>query len=481
MNTHYDYLIVGSGVGGSAAAYHLARSGKTVLLIEKGGVLPTDGSTLDVDKVFRQGAFKSHEPWLDGRGKPLVPQEYYNLGGKTKWYGAALLRFAPHEFAADEAHQCLAWPVDYDEMAPFYGEAERLLGVRHFATEPELRAILGRLQNGGAGWPAGPLPLGLKPEILDHPEEAKHFDGFASVKGLKFDAQVGLLDRVRDRPNLTVITGSPVAALDFAEGAPERITGVVCEDGTRYRAGKVLLAAGALHSPRFLQTHLERTGLAARLPSADQVGRYYKCHLNAAMIGLSPAVKTDLLRKTILILDKRFPHSSVQTLGWVDGEIVATELPRMVPPWVADLVGRRAYGFWLTSEDGSHAQNRVRARADGHERPQLDYDVRRLRPAVTEHRKLLRAFRAQLFRAGFVTVTKPMPVAATAHACGTMAAGADPRRSVVDRHGCVHGMENLYVVDGSVLSRSGRVNPALTIAAWSLRVARLLEPGVDRS
>jgi choline dehydrogenase-like flavoprotein len=39
-------------------------------------------------------------------------------------------------------------------------------------------------------------------------------------------------------------------------------------------------------------------------------------------------------------------------------------------------------------------------------------------------------------------------------------------------------MENLYVVDGSVLPRSSRVNPALTIYAWGLRVASKLETDV---
>ena len=41
-------------------------------------------------------------------GRRTVPEEHFNLGGKTKWYGAALLRFAPHEFEADPAHQCRA-------------------------------------------------------------------------------------------------------------------------------------------------------------------------------------------------------------------------------------------------------------------------------------------------------------------------------------------------------------------------------------
>jgi choline dehydrogenase-like flavoprotein len=44
----------------------------------------------------------------------------------------------------------------------------------------------------------------------------------------------------------------------------------------------------------------------------------------------------------------------------------------------------------------------------------------------------------------------------------------------VDAEGRVHGLDNLYVVDGSVLPRSSRVNPALTIYAWGLRVASKL-------
>jgi choline dehydrogenase-like flavoprotein len=65
-------------------------------------------------------------------------------------------------------------------------------------------------------------------------------------------------------------------------------------------------------------------------------------------------------------------------------------------------------------------------------------------------------------------------LAGTAHACGTLVAGTDARSSVVDATGKVHGMESLYVVDGSILPRSSRVNPSLTIYSWSLRVARAL-------
>ena len=90
MTATYEVIIVGSGAGGSAAAYRLAESGVRTLLIERGPVLPGDGSTLDVGKVIRQGLFKDGELWRDRTGRKFQPSEYANLGGKTKWYGAAL-------------------------------------------------------------------------------------------------------------------------------------------------------------------------------------------------------------------------------------------------------------------------------------------------------------------------------------------------------------------------------------------------------
>ena len=99
-------------------------------MLEKGMPLPTDGSTLDVKRVVGNGEFLSREVWLDGKGRRFAPEEHFNLGGKTKWYGAALLRFAPHEFDADSTHQCRAWPIAYRDLAAYYGQAEQLLGVR---------------------------------------------------------------------------------------------------------------------------------------------------------------------------------------------------------------------------------------------------------------------------------------------------------------------------------------------------------------
>jgi len=469
----HDAIIVGSGAGGSAAAYQLTQMGKRVLLLEKGMILPKDGSTLDVEKVVKRGLFIDDDPWLDRDGNKIIPQERSNLGGKTKWYGAALLRFSREEFAADAPHQCLPWPIAYDELAPFYDEAEKLFGVRTFPIEPDFQKIAAGLRLRDQRWRKQPLPVALAPDILNFPEEAKHFDAFASVRGLKADGE-RLLDRVKMKSNLQILTGRKVVGLTHAPGAPNRVTGVVCEDGAEYRADAVLLAGGALHSPRLLQTYAEETGLAGRLACYSQIGRNYKFHLLTAMLMLTFRPQTDVLRKTTVLLHDALPHSSVQPLGWMDGELLAPELPSLVPRWVANMIGRRVYGFFLQTEDGSHPDNRVIAHGNGSGLPQLDYDVTRLPAALAEHKTLVRMLQRQLLALGYVGLVKTIPITGSAHACGTLVAGNDPATSVVDRNGKVHGLDNVYVVDGSVLPRSSRVNPALTIYAWSLRVASLL-------
>jgi choline dehydrogenase-like flavoprotein len=483
MTELYDAIIVGSGAGGAAAAFRLAEAGRRILVLEKGPELPTDGSTQDIRIVVGEGRFHNQDPWLDGRGREFVPQEYYNLGGKTKWYGAALLRFAPEEFAADPAPQYRGWPFDYAELEPYYDQAETLLRVRSFEIEPDTARLVAALKRVAPAWRAAPMPLGLSSRIFDDPREATRFDGFASVHGLKSDAEVCLIDRIRDKPNVTISAGRPVRTLLGDDTAPHCITGVVTEDGVTLKARSVLLAAGALSSPQLLANYLATSGLAAKLQCASSVGRNFKRHLLTAVVAWSPSRKGDLLRKTIVLTHDRFPHSSVQPLGaaLTEGDSIATELPSFAPRWIANFVGERAYGFFLQTEDGSHPDNRVIA-ANGAGRPRLDYDSHRIAPSRDEHRRFVRAFAFDLLRAGMIPIVKPVPLGGTAHACGTLIAGDDPQSSVVDAVGRVHGMSNLYVVDGSALPRSSRVNPALTIYAWALRVADKLDQslGADR-
>jgi choline dehydrogenase-like flavoprotein len=150
--TEPDAIVVGSGAGGAAVAYRLIKGGRRVLLLEKGGFLPRDASTLDVKQVFKSGRFKNQEHWVDGENKDFIPGEFYNVGGKTKWYGAALLRFARHEFEADPEYQALPWPFGHAELAPYYDEAEQLLRVNRFDNEPELQTLIDRIVAHDPSW-----------------------------------------------------------------------------------------------------------------------------------------------------------------------------------------------------------------------------------------------------------------------------------------------------------------------------------------
>ena len=405
----YDVIIIGSGAGGSAAAYHLTQTGKKVLLLEKGLPLPRDGSTLDVDTVMRRGAYLSKEPWVDRDGKQVVPEEHFNLGGKTKWYGAALLRFAR---ARVRGRSRSSVPGLADRLR----RARAVLrGGRGAARRTPFRR---RAESAKAGHPACAesmpagekhmLNVGLSPEILSYPEEASRFDGFASVRGLKSDAEKCLLDRVRGKPNLTIATGKAVRALIAVAGSPTRLAGVECEDGSRYEADAVMLAAGALHSPRLLQSYLEQSGLADTLPAYRNVGRNYKFHVLTAMLAFSHRKITDVLSKTLLLTHEAFPHSTVQTLGGnLTRQIVLTQAPAFVPSALIEPFAQRAVGLFLQTEDGSHPDQRVVAAAGSP--PRIDHDPARLPHATQNIGSSLRALRGQLVRLGYLPVTQSHP------------------------------------------------------------------------
>ena len=248
-----------------------------------------------------------------------MPDEHYNVGGKTKWYGAALLRFSAHEFEADPEHQCLAWPFGLDEIAPYYDEAERLLHVNRFANEPRAPGAdrQDRARTARAGAPTR-CRSASSPRSSQDEQEAKHFDGYASVAGYKADAERNLIDAVAHLPNFTLLTRKKVIALLHEPGAPEVIQGVVCRDGSYYRADRVILAAGAMTSPRILQDHLavDRPRRDAAL-APRMVGANFKLHLNSALVAFSPFTHHDVLRKTAIFFNDALPahHRAVPRLA----------------------------------------------------------------------------------------------------------------------------------------------------------------------
>jgi choline dehydrogenase-like flavoprotein len=129
--THYHVIIIGTGAGGGTLAYRLAPSGKKILLLERGDFLPREKENWDPDAVFVANRYTTKDTWYDSGGHAFQPGTHYFVGGATKVYGAALYRLRREDFGETKHHGGVspAWPIGYEELEPYYSEAERLYQV----------------------------------------------------------------------------------------------------------------------------------------------------------------------------------------------------------------------------------------------------------------------------------------------------------------------------------------------------------------
>ena len=128
---HYDVIIIGSGAGGGTLAYRLAASGTRVLILERGDYVPREKPNWDSHAVNVEARYHTREVWRDRDGAALHPHTSYNVGGNTKFYGAALFRMRERDFDALPHYGGVspAWPIGYADLEPYYVEAERLYQV----------------------------------------------------------------------------------------------------------------------------------------------------------------------------------------------------------------------------------------------------------------------------------------------------------------------------------------------------------------
>src|SRR5437762_1918508 len=131
MSNHYDVIIIGTGAGGGTLAWKLAPTGKRILLLERGDYVSREKDNWDPRAVNVEGKYQTKEVWRDRRGKELHPHTNYNVGGNTKFYGAALFRLRREDFGEVRHVDGIspAWPIAYEEMERYYTQAEHLYQV----------------------------------------------------------------------------------------------------------------------------------------------------------------------------------------------------------------------------------------------------------------------------------------------------------------------------------------------------------------
>ena len=487
MNS-FDIVIIGTGAGGGTLAWALRNSGARILLIERGGFLPQEPENWSAKHVFENGRYKPDEVWGSAEGQEFKPGVHYYVGGNTKVYGAALPRFRREDFEAleHEGGTSLAWPISYDELAPYYARAEQLYQVRgnrgEDPTEPEpsppypFPAVphepqLARMADAFRLQGLNPFHLPMGIDLGGKCVRCHTCDGFPCYVHAKSDADVCCVRPAIESPSVTLWTHAFARRLIAQNGRADALEVDLQGTPVSVRADLFIVACGAVNSAALLL----RSGNLAN--SSDQVGRNYMMHNNAALMAIRPWERNSTtFQKTLSINDWYlkgpnwpWPLGNLQIIGKIQSAMLKAARPRM-PQAFLSLMANRSMDWWVMSEDLPDADNRVTVTSSGQIRVQWT-------PTNTvSHRRLVDATRKMLRRAGYpICFVEVMGIATNSHQCGTLRMGEDPATSVLNPWCQTHDIPNLYVVDASFFPSSAAMNPALTIAAQALRVGDHLQ------
>ena len=514
-NNHYDVIIIGTGAGGGTLAYKLAPSGKKILLLERGDYVPREKDNWSTRAVNLEGKYNTKETWYDAGGGALHPHTNYYVGGNTKFYGAALFRLRERDFDELQHHGGLspAWPISYDELEPYYTQAEHLYQVHgnrgEDPTEPKASAAYRypavshetRLQHLSddlerTGLRPFHTPLGIKLDEKNPRTSAcircNTCDGHPCLIGAKADAQTICVDPALQYDNVTLVTNAKVIRLD-TDASGRQVSRVVVErDGERdeYSGSIVVVSCGAVNSAALLLKSANDKHPNGLANGSDVVGRHYMGHINSVLMALSKCPNPTIFQKTLSIndfyfgsRDWDFPMGHISFVGKLDADTLRAGAPAIAPGWSLDLMAQHSLDFWLTSEDLPSPDNRVTVNREG--KIMLSYKLSNLEGHNRLQAKLKEAMKQtncdvhghechQGLFARNLYLGQRLPLAAVAHQNGTIRFGDDPRTSALNRNCRAHEVDNLYVVDASFFPSSGAVNPALTIIANALRVGEHL-------
>ena len=525
----WDVIVVGTGMGGGMLGYSLARAGRRVLFVEKGrSTLPGTPGTIRsaMPELAEPIATRSAETYLDalargGRStdevedisgrfsKRFVPFIGSGTGGSSALYGMVCERFFARDFTprqnfADPGASTVpeAWPITYDQIRPWYADAEKLLGVRGQPDPLRPEAADINLP------PAPPFsddnqPIvdyltgrGLHPYHLpmacDYTDNCATCQTYLCAQSCKNDSARNCVLPAVAEHGAQLLTECRAVRID-ADSKQARQ--VICEhpDGRLALTAKVVvLAAGALATPVLLLNSRSGDWPRGLANASDMVGRNLMRHLlDPVQIWPQTDSAITAANKEIGLNDFYFyegqKYGTVQSFGAIPPMEWLINRPgpqgkalRLMRPAV-----RRVYEKFFTGglilaammEDLPYLDNRVTLSdhpgSDGRQRMRIQYH---LHAGETErHVAFLRLFKGVLEPFRTRSLGSGKDNSNTGHVCGTCRFGTDPASSVLDPQNRAHEVANLYVVDTSFFPSSAGLNPSLTVAANALRVAQHID------
>ena len=451
------------------------------------------------------------------------------VGGGGTHADGKVPRFRDEDFRMRSTHgpqegaDVVDWPLDYDELEPYYAEVERAIGVA------------GRQgANPFAAWRSGPYPMPPGPPMYGavlssaaaervglHPYEAPTaansvaYDGRPACNNCGFCAFFGCPIHAKGDPValLTKAMGTGRAEL-LAETYVSRIltdgrraTGVeyIDAEGSVHRmdAEIVVVAGGAIETPRLLlQSGLEHTALGRHLMVHFQtivVGHFSKLRLHPHKGRAVTHVHDDAMIQD----DASRAAAAAAGLPWLRGGMVEHSgggLPIMEArhsPWgrqhaqtMRDAnLSERMWAFIMQGEDLAYPTNTVDLSpsvrdARGFPVARVTYQPGPHELAASKHHgKILQSVLEEMGAEWVLHTTSPgvsyhgvgaTPIPESRHVMGTARMGDDPATSVVDRWGRVHELDNVVVADSSVFPTSSGYGPTLTLVALAARAAHHL-------
>ena len=237
MSDSYDVIVIGSGAGGGTLVHRLAPSGKRILLLERGGWLPREPQNWLAQNVFVENRYVSPDTWYYSDGSSFQPEVHYWVGGATKRYGAALYRLRKEDFGELRHHGGIspAWPISYEDMEPYYTQAEQLYQVHGargedpteppasapypfpaVSHEPRIQQLSDDLAK--AGLHPFHAPCGILLDESNMPfskcVRCDNCDGFPCLVHAKSDAEVIAVRPAIEHPNVTLLTDAEAVRLE---------------------------------------------------------------------------------------------------------------------------------------------------------------------------------------------------------------------------------------------------------------------------
>jgi choline dehydrogenase-like flavoprotein len=532
-----DLIVIGSGVMGGVIASRLAKAGKSVIILEAGPRV----KRADIVETYRNSPVKlslanmkaqgsgspfpnpPHIPstygnYLQQTGPVSYPTKYLRVVGGTTWhFGSALWRMIPNDFKLKTLYgRGRDWPLSYDELEPYYCEAEAELGVSGVDGQDESG-------HGGPAWPprSKPFPMkglnepyfmtraaemlapgGYNPVIEPHGRATRPYGNRPVCAGnnncnpvcpigAKYDGSMHIDEA--ERAGAKLYDNAVVYKIEAGDDG--KITAVLYKkpDGTSHRltARHFVLAAYAIEGPKLLLMSTSEKFPNGIANSSDQVGRNLMGHTGISMnIMMNEDVwpgqgPTELLvylnyrdgefRKDIPSYKTKFrntvPSSQIASSLLAKG-VLGSKLDSEIRRQAA-----RSLNVAVDFETEAQPQNRIvpsKTKTDGIGLPvpEIYYSVNDYWNAGRDFALKDLARMAQLLNADVLNVdTKHQD---RQHIMGTTIMGDDPKNSVVDRDCRTHDHPNLFIAGTGVMPSATCMNPTLTGAALSVRIAEQL-------